>query len=68
MTHLLDIIITQRPAILELLAREDQALLVGRDALLVLDLGLDVVDGVGRFDLERDGLAGEGFDEAVVVG
>ena len=29
-----------------LLAREDQPLLVGRDALLVLDLGLDVVDRV----------------------
>ena len=43
---------------LELLASEDQALLVG-DALLVLDLGLDVVDGVGRLDLESDGLAGE---------
>ena len=30
----------------ELLAGEDQALLVGRDALLVLDLGLDVLDRV----------------------
>ena len=31
-------------AVLELLARKDQALLVRRDALLVLDLGLDVVN------------------------
>jgi hypothetical protein len=36
---------------------KDEALLVGRDAFLVLDLGLYIVDGVGRFDLEGDGLA-----------
>ena len=36
---------------------KDKTLLVGWDALLVLDLGLYVVDGVGRFDLEGDGLA-----------
>ena len=49
--------------ILELLAREDQALLVGRDALLVLDLLLHVVDRVRRLDVERDGLTREGLDE-----
>ena len=43
---LLDIVVGQRAAVLELLASKDKALLVGRDALLVLDLGLDVVDGV----------------------
>ena len=56
---LLDVVVRQGAAVLELLAREDQALLVGRDALLVLDLGLDVVDGVGRLHLEGDGLAGD---------
>lgn len=30
---------------------------------LTLDLGLDIVDGVGRFDLEGDGLTREGLDE-----
>ena len=40
-----------------------QALQVGRNALPVLDLGLDVVDRVGRLDLEGDGLAGERLDE-----
>ena len=34
----LDVVIREGAAILELLAREDQTLLVGRDALLVLDL------------------------------
>ena len=50
-------------AIFELLAREDEALLVGRDALLVLNLLLDVLDGVRRLDVERDRLAREGLDE-----
>jgi hypothetical protein len=43
---LLDVVVRQRAPVLELLAREDQALLVWRDALLVLDLLLDVVDRV----------------------
>ena len=37
---------------------------MGRCApFLVLDLGLDVVDGVGGLHLEGDGLSSEGFDE-----
>ncbi len=60
---LLDVVVAQRAAVLELLAREDEALLVGRDALLVLDLLLDVVDRVARLDIERDGLARERLDE-----
>jgi hypothetical protein len=56
---LLDVVVREGAAILELLAREDQALLVGGNALLVLDLGLDVVDGVRRLNLEGDGLAGD---------
>lgn len=65
--YLLDVVIAQRAPILELLPREDQTLLVRRDALFVLDLGLDVVDGVAGFDLEGDGLTREGFDEAILV-
>ena len=60
---LLDVVVRESAAVLELLASEDQALLVRGDALLVLDLGLDVVDGVGRLHLEGDGLAGESLDE-----
>eukprot|EP00218_Dolichomastix_sp_CCMP3274_P014409 CAMPEP_0170142694 /NCGR_PEP_ID=MMETSP0033_2-20121228/7901_1 /TAXON_ID=195969 /ORGANISM="Dolichomastix tenuilepis, Strain CCMP3274" /LENGTH=118 /DNA_ID=CAMNT_0010379043 /DNA_START=65 /DNA_END=418 /DNA_ORIENTATION=- len=44
---LLDVVVGERPAVLELLTREDEALLVRGDALLVLDLRLHVVDGVG---------------------
>ena len=64
-THLLDIIITQRPPILELLPSKDQTLLVRWDAFLVLDLGFDIVDCVAGLDFEGDSLAGESLDEAV---
>ena len=60
---LLDVVVGEGAAVLELLASKDQALLVGGDALLVLDLGLDIVDGVGRLHLEGDGLPREGLDE-----
>jgi hypothetical protein len=42
---LLDVVVAQRAAILELLARKDEALLVRGDALLVLDLLLHVLRG-----------------------
>ena len=60
---LLDVVVRERASILELLAREDETLLVGRDALLVLDLRLDVLNRVGGLHLEGDGLASEGFHE-----
>ena len=60
---LLDIVVGQRTPILELFASEDQALLVGWDALLVLNLCLDVIDRVGGLDLQRDCLASERLDE-----
>ena len=59
----LDLLVTQGAAILELLASEDETLLVGGDAFLVLDLGLDIVDGIRGLDLESDGLSGEGLNK-----
>ena len=56
---LLDVIVRQRAAVLQLLAREDEALLVGGKTRPVLDLELDVVNGTGRRDFERDYLARE---------
>jgi hypothetical protein len=53
---LLDVVVAQGPSVLELLAGEDETLLVRGDTLFVLDLRLDVVDGVRRLDLESDGL------------
>jgi len=43
----------------ELAAVEEEALLVVRDALLVLDLGLEGGDRVNRVEVDRDLLAGE---------
>ena len=43
---LLDVVIREGAAVFELLTRKDQTLLIWRDALLVLDLALDIVDGV----------------------
>lgn len=62
---LLDVVVGKSAAILKLLSGEDQALLVRGNALLVLDLALDVVDGVRGLDLKGDGLARKGLDEAV---
>ena len=55
---LLDIVVAQSAAVLEMFAGEDQTLLTWRDALLVLDLRLHGVDGVAGLDRECDGLAG----------
>ena len=62
---LLDVVVGQGAAILQLLAGEDEALLVRRNALLVLDLilSLDIVDGVRALNLEGDALASQGLDE-----
>jgi len=60
---LLDVVVGEGPSILELLASEDESLLVWRDAFLVLDLSLDVLNGVSGLDVEGDGLSGKGLDE-----
>ena len=60
---LLDVVVRQSAAILQLLAGEDEALLIRRDALLVLDLGLDVINRVRRLNLKGDGLASKSFNE-----
>ena len=43
---LLDVVVGEGSAVLELLSSEDESLLIGRDSFLVLDLCLDVLDGV----------------------
>ena len=56
---LLDVVVGERAAVLELLAGEDQALLVGREVgrgtrdALGLDLDFDLLDRVGCTDMER---------------
>jgi hypothetical protein len=60
---LLDVVVGQSAAIFQLLAREDQALLIGRDSFLVLDLGLDGFDVIRGVDIKSDGLARKGLNE-----
>jgi hypothetical protein len=67
LTHLLDVVVAQSPAILELLSGKNKTLLVWWDSLLVLNLALHIVDGVTGLDLEGDGLARQGLYEAVVA-
>lgn len=55
---LLNVVVGEGAAVFKLLPRENQTLLVRGDALLVLDLGLDVVNGIAGLDLKSDGLAG----------
>ena len=64
---LLNVVVTQSTPVVELLAGEDEALLIGRHALLVLDRLLDVVDGVARVHVEGDGATHESLDEDLHV-
>ena len=54
---LLNVVVLELSAVLELLIRKDEPLLIRWDALLVLDFGLDGLDGIGALDLQGDGLA-----------
>jgi hypothetical protein len=59
---LLDVVVRKSAAILELLAGEDQSLLIRGDTLLVLDLSLDILNSVTGLDVKSDRLAREGLD------
>jgi hypothetical protein len=59
----LNIVIRESTAIFQLLSSKDESLLVRWDALLVLDFGLDVVDGVARLNVQSNSLTREGFYE-----
>ena len=56
---LLNVVVRKGASVFELLARKDETLLIRGNALLVLDLGLDVLNRVRRLDVERDSLARE---------
>jgi uncharacterized protein (AIM24 family) len=60
---LLDVVVGKSSAILQLLTSENKTLLVRWDAFLVLNLSLDVLDGVRGLYFKCDGLAGQGLDE-----
>jgi len=57
------IIILKSLGILQLLSAEDQSLLLGRDALLLGNLGLDLFDALSLLNFDGDCFAREGLDE-----
>merc|ERR1712156_817496 len=60
---LLDVVVRKGATILKLFASKDQPLLVWGNALLVLDFGLDILNGVRWFDLKGDGLTSQSLDK-----
>jgi len=60
---LLDVVVWESPAILKLLASKDQPLLIWRDTFLILDLGLNILNGVRRLYLKGDGLSCQSLDK-----
>ena len=60
---LLDVVVTQSATVFQLLSGEDKALLIRRDSLFILNLGLHVVDSVAGLDIEGDGFARKGLYE-----
>merc|ERR1711963_636809 len=60
---LLDVVVGEGSPILKLLSGKDQSLLVWGNAFLVLDLGLDILNGVRWFNLKSNGLASQGLDK-----
>ncbi len=56
---LLDIVISKRAAVLQLLAGKDEALLVRRYTFFVLNLLLHILNRVTRLHVQRNGLARE---------
>ena len=64
---LLDVVVAQSAAVFKLLAGEDKTLLVWRDALLVLDLCLHVLNGITGFNIEGNGFSGKSLYENLHV-
>jgi len=65
---LLDVVVSQSAAVLELLASENKTLLIRGNSFLILDLLLDLLDGVGTLDLKGDGLSSKSLDEDLHLG
>ena len=46
-----------------MLTGEDESLLIGWDPFFVLDLSLNIVDGISGFNFEGDSLSSQSLDE-----
>jgi len=62
-TLLLDVVIRESSSVFQLLSSKDQSLLIWGNSFLVLDLGLDILDGIRWLDLKGDGFSSQGLDE-----
>ena len=60
---LLDVVVGEGSSVFELFSSEDQSLLIGRDTFLILDLSLDVLNGVGGLDIQSNRLTCKGLNE-----
>ena len=60
---LLNVVVGERTSILELLSGKDQTLLIRGNTFLVLNLRLDIVDGIRGFHIEGNGLTSQSFHE-----
>merc|ERR1719284_11321 len=60
---LLDVVVGEGSTVFELLSSEDESLLIWGNTFFVLDLGLDVLDGVCGLNIKSDGLTSQGLDE-----
>ena len=65
---LLNVVVRQSTSIFQLLASKDQSLLVRRNSLLILDLGLYIFYCIRGLDLESDGLPRQGLHENLHLG
>jgi|FLMP01.1.fsa_nt_emb hypothetical protein len=59
----LDVVICQCSAVLQLFTSEYQSLLVRWNAFFVLNLRLDVFNGITGFDVQRDSFSSKSFDK-----
>merc|ERR1712232_1023375 len=56
---LLDVVVGKSTTILKLLSSKDKTLLIRRNSFLILDLGLNIVNGVRWLDIQSDGLTSQ---------
>ena len=59
----MDIVVAKSSSILKLLSSEDKSLLIRWDTLLVLNLCLDILNGVSWLNVEGNGLSSKSLDE-----
>jgi hypothetical protein len=56
-------VIGKGSTVFQLLSGENESLLIRGNTLLVLDLALDIIDGIGGLDFEGNGLSSQGLDK-----